>query len=319
MYDNYKPFRNWLRKVGDINLVKSMGENQKKKNRTGNTFVVLGANGYLGWASICQLVYKFGGCRIIAVDKDFNSKESIIIHKPIKMRVETLKTFFDFSITLEKADVSDYKVCKNIIVKYKPDYIINLIDGNNKKNEVLKNFLDLTTTHLIVSTGYKNRRELKCRGKVTEFKTSNVIGLCNLVTLIHPDLSTFARPTSFLNKMIQDAGENKIVRNPTGYISVLSLEDFTRAFVKIIRKGQVEKYKSYYAVEKNISLDRVLNIIKSTYLYFGIDVKNKPSNKYYNKTEIKEKREFLKLIDKHRPPVDNLISYSCKNYLDLRG
>ena len=50
MYENYQPLRSWLRKVKKFKTIKSMANGQSKKPRKGNTFMVIGANGYIGWA-----------------------------------------------------------------------------------------------------------------------------------------------------------------------------------------------------------------------------------------------------------------------------
>ena len=75
----------------------------------------------------------------------------------------------------------------------------------------------------------------------------------------------------------------------------------------------------YYATEKNLFMNRIVDLVKSTYSEFGIQVNSKPTRKQFNKADERDKREFIKLIDKHRPPVEHLISYSCRNFLDSRG
>jgi len=318
IYKSYQPFKSWLNKIKDKNIIKSAANHQAKKPRIGNKFMVLGANGYVGWATICQLVYKFGGCNIIAIDKDFKNKKSITPQFPFKKRIEILKEYFDFSIDIEKTDLTDFKVCKNLVKKYRPDFIINLADGQSKINLILSNILKLTDTHLIVSTNYNSKKKLESECKITEFKTSNVIGLCNLLTLIDPGLATYNNPQLFLNKMIYSGYNKKIIRHPVGKISVLSLEDFTRSFIKIIRKGQKKNYECYHAVENNILTSKIANTIQATYTELGIQTKKKSVNKIYSGNEIKQKQKFIKLIDKHRPSVIHLVSYSCKYYLEMR-
>ena len=98
IYENYQPFRSWLRKI-DNGLIKVMAKGQAKKKRQGNVFMVAGANGYVGWALICQLVYKFSGCKIIAVDKDIDSQNSITRHESLGVRMQKLKEIFELTGT----------------------------------------------------------------------------------------------------------------------------------------------------------------------------------------------------------------------------
>jgi len=310
MYNNYQPLRSWLQKVKNKETIKSMSNSQSKKIRNGNTFMVFGANGYLGWSTICQLVYKFKNCNIIAVDNFFDSKKSITTYYNFFERVKVLKEYFDFSIEIENIDIRN---CSSIIKKYNPDFIINLADESVNLNGLLDN------SHLIVSTNYNSKNNFNSiGGKVTELKTANVIGLCNFITLIDLRLTPYNDPKKFLNQVIYDAVTKNHVKFYSGYFPVISLEDFTRSIVKIIRKGQKEQYDCFYTIEKNILRQNVLEIIKNTLKNFDLKIKISIIGNRNNQVEVKEKRKFLKLIDKHRPPVDYLISYSCKNFLDGR-
>lgn len=319
MFTNYQPFRSWLRKV-DKGMLKSMAKGQSKKNRKGNTFMVIGANGYIGWALICQLAYKFAGCHIIAIDKDVGYKESITKHSILYDRLKKLSEYFKFTYDyLSPTNMGSETACEDCLKIFKPDFIINLADGDKKYNPVLKNLLKVNKeSHLIISTGYRSKRRIEKDFPVTDFKTANVVGTCNWITLIDPVLSTNNDPKKLVNRLISDCVfSNKVVIDDV-YIPMISLEDITRAIVKVIRKGQKSKYESYFAHDKVISSDKLAMIISSTLKELGYPceiVIRQTKNGY---PKLKDKKKFVKLIDKHRPPVEYMISYSCKNFLDMR-
>lgn len=326
IYEKYQPFRSWLRKINDKSKISSMARGQAKKSRDGEKFLVIGANGYLGWATVCQLAYKFSGSTIICADKYIGSRDSITKHFPLQERIEKLETYFDFSNDVVEADLSDYEECEAVIAIYRPDFIINLADGNKKNNPILRNILKANSqisnyggAHIILSTSYNNKSSYNNpKIKITEFKTCNVVGTCNWVTLIDPVLSTTNDINSFVNRMIFDCVNRNKINVVDGYVPVISLEDFTRAIVKIIRGKQKENYDFYFAYDKSLPRSKVATIIKNTFSELGFESEINLSGKTEIIPKGKDKKKFISLIDKHRPPVEYMISYSCKNYLDMR-
>jgi len=318
MFMNYQPFRSWLRKV-DKGMIKSMANGQSKKSRKGNTFMVIGANGYIGWALICQLAYKFSGCHIIAIDKDAGYKNSMTKHSILHDKLEKLSEYFKFTYDYFVINMANELDCESALRQDNPDFVINLADGDKQYNPVLKNLLKYNKkAHLIISTGYKSKRRVEKDYPITDFKTANVVGTCNWITLIDPVLATNNDPKKWINRLISDCVFSKKVVIDDRYIPMISLEDITRAVVKIIRKGQTSKYERYFAHDKIISSDKLSMIISSTLeeLGYPCEIVVRPTKNGIAK--LKDKKRFVKLIDKHRPPVEYMISYSCKNFLDTR-
>ena len=322
MYENYQPFRSWLRKIKNRETITSMAKGQAKKKRDGNTFMVIGANGYVGWGVVCQLAYKFQGCTIICVDKYIGSRDSITKHYPLEVRMNQLREYFDFTDEIVESNMKDYEECQTVMAIYNPDYTINLADGNSKHNTILQNILKANIdikSNLIISTGYNNRGSFSnLNFKLTEFKTANVFGTCNWITLIDPLLSTVNDKTKLFNNMIFNLVNDGKVSFKDGYVPVLSLEDFSRAIVKIIRRGQKNNYEFYHACDKALPKSKIAFILQDTFRNFKINTSVKVQGNPDIIPNIKNKKRFVKLIDKHRPPVEYMISYSAKNYLDTR-
>lgn len=292
-YKNYQQLRSWLNKIKDKEIINNLSKNQTKKNRTGNIFCVVGANGYIGWAVICQLAYKFPGCEIIAIDKFIKPQDSIIKSYSLEDKLKCLSKYFNITYKLINEDITNYKTdC---------DYIINCT--NNRTG--------FGNGHIISFTKLSQDIE----NKVTIFKIPSIIGTCNFITLIDPVLSTNNNPSIFFNNFLNKFNKGIIEKNK--FIECLSLEDITRSVVKIIRKGQVEKYKEYYSSDKMLDYRRISNIINFTFRQFSYDGYISIKGDVII-PKIGNKQEFVKLIDKHRPPVEYMISYSCKNFLDMR-
>lgn len=308
IYEQYQPFRSWLKKVKDKEIITAMANAQGRKTRQGNVFAVIGANDYVGWAMVCQLAYKFKGCKVILIDDNFGKKPSIMRHFDVKTRIDRLRYYFDF----------DYSIESNLqcVKKHKPDFIINATSNFMVPDLIELNF----DKHLILFTPYMSKNKFKnLPFKITEFRTANVFGTCNFVTLIDPILSTNNSPDKFLNKMIVDAVNNKNIYISGQRMIVVSLEDITRAPIKVLRKGQKIQHRALYAYERDIVPDRVAYTIENTLKYFKINVNLSYGSQSSDSLKFYDKKPFVRLIDKYRPPVNCLISYSCKNYLDYRS
>jgi nucleoside-diphosphate-sugar epimerase len=300
------------------NDLKDMRKHKKKKI-VANTIMVVGANGYVGWASVCQLAYKLPGVTIIAVDKYCGSRnESITRHYPLSDdRMDYLYSMFDFSPEIVESDMSDYEECETVLTLYRPDMIINLADGNKKENPVTENLIKSISAipnyngHLVLSVGYNSKRIIpNTKYPITVLKTANVIGTCNLVTLTHPILSTYNSPHLFLNKMIVSAFRNKKMVFKDGYVPVISLEDISRAFVKLARREPPENNKIFSAAIRTLTKKKIAEILK---VFFKADIYIQGSSNVIPK--VNNIKNFKSLIDKSRPPIENLIFYSCKNYM----
>jgi hypothetical protein len=305
-YEKYQPFRSWLKKVKDKKTIKAMAEAQGRKARQGNVFAVVGANGYVGWAMVCQLAYKFKGCKLILIDESTEAQESIIRNYDLAYKIDRLRYYFDF----------DFEIYTTLdcIKNTKPDFVIN----TKLKYDIIYDLINLNfVQHLINFTPFYNHHQSDIPFKVTEFRTPTILGTCNLVTLIDPLLSTVNTPNRLLNKMLVSSIEKKILVSGKRFICV-SLEDITRAPIKIIRKGQDIGYRVINAYEKVITPELMAKLIVATMEFYNIDVKIEYGKLASDRLVFTDKKQFVRLIDKYRPPVDYLISYSCKNYLDYR-
>lgn len=313
IYEKYQPFRSWLRKVKDKDLIQAMANNQAKKPRSGNTFAIVGANTYIGWSLICQLVYKFQECSIIAIDNDFSQKRSITKNYDFETRVNKLKEYFKFDLNTVFGEIND--IGEKIIRLYNPDFIIDCNFGNIIENLESLNYKN----HLIMLSNFNSKTSIgNFSFKVTEFKTPSILGTCNLVTLIDSVFSPQNDPNTILNRLLLDVINKGVIAEKDRNIIAISLEDITRAPVKILRRGQKQHYVCYNAYDKAISIRKIADIMSNTFREFGVNLKIDIPNNFNTKKVKKEKRTFIQLIDKHRPPVEYVISYSCKNYLETK-
>ena len=212
---------NWLR-----SNLKTSVKRQARKPRYGNRFMVIGAGGYLGWATLCQIAYKFPGSIIYAVDEKFDYQKG----------AKTLRKLFGCKIIVIKE-----KFSKFLTRSTQPDVIINLSDKN-------LSFEIIANPHIILLAEFKGNH----KNPVTVLRTPMIIGNWNMVTLRNKNLKIKSK--SMIGFIIDGR-----VRDMT--FPVLSLEDFTRTIVKICRKTNPPNYDTYDLMDRYIYISKDGDII----------------------------------------------------------
>jgi len=248
-------------------------KDQSKKPKYGNKFMVIGGSGYLGWPMVCQLAFKFPRCNVYVIDKDFQYWNG----------AEKLNELFGCEIELVETEFSN-----SFIEYFKPDVVINLADQNIEikcHNEC----------HLITLSEYEKEHNFP----VTVFNTAKVIGNYNIITRLDDALRI--RNKTFIDNiidgvLIRDLEEDDV-------FSAISLEDFTRAVIKICRRIEPPMYDSYDLVDRNTSIFKLATLISKELGVYGFEIDNR-----LKVDRIKtNKKRLLKLIDKHRPPFEIMI------------
>ena len=326
--ENYR-FRSWLKKIEDKEKIVNEAKRYINKARKGNTFLVLGANGYCGWATVCQLAFQYSGCNIICCDKNIDSRPgSIIPHYPLMDRLEELHKYFSFNSVVIRGNFEVKEFFKEVVLKYKPQFIINLADGyselyNPVMLNVLKTLKEIGTskTHLILSTPYSAVTDFSPfkNFPITELKTAKVLTPFSMITMINLKLATFNKKDAFLNKLILRIMEKPEIKYKEQTIISVSLETFTKVIAQILRTGVTDReksYKFYKLAEFDLSETIALHILKFVMKKIDdVDLKtfrteNKRSQYVYDRGYI------LKLIREFEPPLHTFISYSYKYIKD---
>jgi hypothetical protein len=326
--ENYR-FRSWLNKIKDKEKILKESKRYITKARKGNTFLVLGANGYCGWATICQLAFQYSGCNIICCDKNIDARpNSVVPHYPLNERMAELHKYFSFNSLVIKGDFEVKEYLKDTILKYKPQFVINLADGYSELfNPVMMNVLktlkeiDNKKIHLILSTPYTAVTDFSFFNNfpITELKSSKVLAPFSMVTLINKKLATFSSRDTFLNKLILRVIQKPEIKYKEQTIISTSLETFTKVIAEILRTGVSDReknYRFYKLAEYDLTESMALHILKLVMKKLdNIDLKsirteNKRSSYIYDRGYI------LKLIKEFEPPLDTFISYSYKYIKD---
>jgi hypothetical protein len=326
--ENYR-FRSWLNKIKDKEKIVKEARRYITKARKGNTFMVIGANGYCGWATICQLAFQYSGCNIICCDKNVDSRpDSIVPHYSLNERMEELHRYFSFNSLVIKGDFEVKEYMKDVILKYKPNFVINLADGYSELfNPVMINVLktlkeiDNKKIHLILSTPYTAVTDFSYFNNypITELKTAKVLTPFSMITLINKKLATFSSKDTFLNKLILRVIERPEIKYKEQTIISTSLETFTKVIAEIIRTGTSDRekmYRFYKLAEYDLTETMALHILKfvmkklDNITLKSIRTENKRSSYIYDRGYI------LKLIKEFEPPLYAFISYSYKYIKD---
>lgn len=329
VYDENFRFRSWLNKLKDKQKIFKESKKFMTKPRKGNTFMVLGANGYCGWATVVQLAFQYSGCNIICCDKNIDSRpNSITEHYPLHQRLRELHNHFSFNSVIIHEDMEVREVLKNAVERYKPQFIIDLADGFSELfNPVMMSVLHVLNqledrkTHLILSTSYgsiTNFSQFKTF-PITELKTGKVFAPFIMPSLISPKLAPYNNKESFLNKLIVRLIERPEIKYKEQTFISSSLETFTRAICEVIRTGTTDRdknYKYYKVAEQDISQSLILHILRMTMRRLDkIDLKyTKIENKRCN--YMFDKNKMFGLMKEFEPPLHTFISYSYKYIKD---
>jgi nucleoside-diphosphate-sugar epimerase len=259
---------------------------QAKKPRYGNRFIVIGADGYLGWPTICQLAYKFPGSEIFCIDRTFQYRKQL----------DELTRMFGSKVEFIKSNYSNY-----FSRTLKPDVIINVANQN----------LDIETkkkSHLITLNDYDGDH----KHPVTVLKTPTVIGNWNMTTIRSKSLKL--KKKSLVDEIISNVltGEEQEDK----LFSVISLEDFTRSIIKVCRKTNPPLNEQYQLFDRYITRYEIAEMI-AKYLrrYKRIATLNF-KNRVTKNSKRQDKSKFIDLIDKHRPVLEVVITYSCRGVLN---
>lgn len=250
---------------------------QEKKPRYGNRVVVTGGGSYYGWATICQLAYKFPGCSIFTTSKNF-------IYKKATRKLEEL-----FGSTVKI--VSNYKDVKE------PDILIDL------DNSVT----DIICRSIFVRSFDKQFRAFNYDYPVTFLNCPVILGNWNIITLIDGlKISNEYFITNIFRDLLRK--ELNIVDEIFPYIS---LEDFTRTIVKLCRLEKPPLFDQFQLFEQYISLSKLYKYCSDELCMYDLPYNFTISEKIETMIYKIDKSKFIKLIDKHRCGLELLIKYSC--------
>jgi len=329
IYDENFRFRSWLRKIEDKNKILAESKKFMRKPRKGNIFMILGANGYCGWATIAQLAFQYSGCTIICCDKEIGVREgSVSPMYPLHVRLNELHKYFSFQSVILNDDFEVKEIFMAAIERYKPHFIINLADGYSEfYNPVMINALHClkeigsAKIHFIQSTSYGTVTDFNyfATFPITELKTGKVMAPFNMPTLINSKLAPFSSKESFLNKLILRVIEKPEIKYKEQTMISVSLEMFTRTIAEIIRTGvndRQKNYKFYRVAEQDLNETLILHIIKL--------IMKKLDNISLKMTRTQNKKSaymfdrggLLKLLNEFNPPLHTFISYSYKYIKD---
>jgi len=328
-YDENFRFRAWLRKIEDKEKILAESKKFMRKPRKGNTFMVIGANGYCGWATIAQLAFQYSGCNLICCDKEIGIREgSVSPMYPLHNRLNELHKYFSFQSVILNDNFEVREIFTEAVERYKPQFIINLTDGYSEfYNPVMINALhtlkDIGSekTHLIQSTAYGTVTDFSYfkNFPITELKTGKVMAPFNMPTLISNKLAPFSSKDALLNKIILRVMEKPEIKYKEQTFISVSLEMFTRTIAEVIRTGITDRqknYKFYRVAEQDLSETLVLHILKL--------IMKKSDNIILKMTRTQNKKSaymfdrsgLLKLLNEFNPPLHTFISYSYKYIKD---
>lgn len=299
---------------------------QGEKPRISNKFIVVGANTYLGWGTICQLAYKFPGSEIVCVDERYSNYSVVSLTSvfPFLERVEILNSYFDVNVTTEKIIYSKY-IDINKFLNLQGDcvivYLSENIDGFNNFMRANEKTLRVPFLYADSITSKRSLHEtITYTFPVFNIKYSNIIGTYNLLTLVDHRLSPMNIFSTRLNSLIYEAiscKKMKLQKNNINFYAT-SLENITRAIVKSIRRGW-KGTSVLRALEAKTDCNTFSKIISDTMnKYYNIDCGGKNLKTRF---EIPEKnrsdiRFYERYLDKFRISLKETIAYSTINVIE---
>lgn len=320
----------WLSiECNDRSLLRKKHLEQGDKPRIGNRFMVVGAHGYLGWSTICQLAYKFPGCEIICLDKmlKINSPDQSFLNDSYSFydKISRLKAYFDFTYEVGLCPPHNEQYIEHALGYYDPDVIIYLSSELDITTFCHQNRLHRAVPVIYDDPEYSYKDNLlnmyRLGFPLLKIHHNHIIGTYALPTLVDKTLSPPNHVNSILNSYIYSAitCKNIMLHQPTGIWST-SIENFTRTIIKSIRGGW-EGHKIIHAIEGSIFNHHMADIVIKVFKkYYDIDVGCNveiPRIKIETPEQIaKEIDEYKHYLDKFRIGLVETVAYSVINTVE---